>query len=178
VLFQKALELDPDEPSARAGLISIFAGSTLDEKKLGDTEAVVLQANTLLMAQDWVGLRELDAALAEIPPGALLFASANRARVQWRISLGNPDDGLPAIGIIDELLTRQRTPTHFILRASAGSLAKDPALTWAALEEVATRKRLSGRVRAQALALARSLGDPPKGSTLIQRLSRVPRARR
>jgi spermidine synthase len=178
MLFQKALELNPVEPSARAGLIAIFAGSTLDEKTLSDTEAIVVQANTLLKALDWVGLRELDAALAEIPPGSLLFASANRARVQWRISLGHPDDGLPAIAIIDELLTRQRTPTHFILRGSAGSLAGDPALAWAALEEVASRKRLSGRVRAQALALARSLGEPPKGSTVLQRLSRVPGVRR
>lgn len=178
LLFEKALELDPDEMSARAGLITIFAGETLDQNSLTEAETIVLRANVLVEANDWIGVRELDAALAEIRPGSLLFASANRARVQWRISLGNAIDGLSAITIIDELLSRQRTPAHFLLRASAGLLAKDQKLAWAALEEVARTNRLPGRLRAQALALARSLDNPPKGSTAIQRLSRGGRARR
>jgi hypothetical protein len=178
VHFEKALELDPGEPSARAGLIAIFAGETLDQNSLSDAETVLQQVNVLRQANDWVGIREIDAALAKFHPGSLLFASANRARVQWRILLGDAADGLRAIAIIDELLSRQRTPAHFLLRASAGILAKDEKLAWAALAEVARWNRVSERIRAQALALARSLGDPPEGSTTIQRLSRIARARR
>ncbi len=176
--FEQALELDPDEPSARAGLITLFAGEALDPDRLSALETVVLNANVLLRASDWAGVRELDEALARIPPGAALFASANRARVQWRISLEDPADGPAAISIIDELLSRQRTPSHFLLRASAGSLAQDPKLAWATLEEVASQSRLSRHLRSQALTLARRLGDPPKGSTVLQRLSRGPPAAR
>ena len=178
MLFTKALELDPDEPSARAGLIAIFAGETLDQNSLTDAETVVLRAQILVEGKDWVGVRELDAALAKIRPGSLLFGSASRARVQWRISLGGAADGLSAIAIIDELLSRQRNPTHFLLLASAGSLAKDQKLAWAALEEVARWNRLPERLRIQALTMARNLGDPPKGSTAMRRLSRRARARR
>jgi hypothetical protein len=173
--FETALELNPDESSARAGMITIFAGEMLDPSSLSKAEDVVLRANLLLKTNDWSGVRELDAALAEIPPGSFLFESASRARVQWRISLENSADGLQAIAIIDELLSRQRTPTHFLLRAAAGALAGNEPLAWAALEEVASRKRLPGRLRSQALTVARQLDHPPEGSTVIRRLSRAGR---
>jgi hypothetical protein len=178
MLFDEALELDPGESSARAGLITIFAGETLDPNSLSQAERIVLRANSMVEESDWIGVRDLDASLAEIPPGSLLFASANRARVWWRISLRDAAEGLQAVTIIDELLTRQRTPTHFLLRATAGSLAGNQKLAWAALEELTMWKRLPRRLRSQALSLARSLGEPPEGSTVIQRLSRRPQARR
>jgi spermidine synthase len=176
--FEEALELDPDESSARAGLIAMSAVEKLDQNVLTEAETVVLRANLLVKAGDWNGVRELDPELAEIRPGTHLFPSATRARVQWRISLGNPDDGLAAIEIIDELLSRQRTPTHFLLRAEAGILANDKKLAWAALAEVASLGRLENRLRLQALGVARNLGPPPAGSNIMQRLSRGQRARR
>jgi len=177
-LFEEALRLSPDELSARAGMITLFAGENLEQDDLTPDETAVLQANLLSKTNDWVGVRELDDALAAIRPGSLLFGSAARARVNWRLSLENADDGIVAITIIDELLTRQRTATHYLLRASAGALTNDPELSWAALEEVASWNKLGRPLRARALRLARSLGEPPKDSTVIPRLSRGPRARR
>jgi len=176
--FEKALELDPDEGSARAGLISIPAEAALDQINLTENEKVVLRANVLMKIGDWDGGRALDIALSKIQPGSHLFGSASRVRAQWRISIGDEDDGRKAIAIIDELLSRQRTPAHFLLRAEAGRLANDPKVAWAALEEVARGGRIGSRLRARALGLARRLGKPPKDSTVIRRLSRVPGKRR
>jgi hypothetical protein len=178
MLFKKALTLDPEAPGARAGLISTFYGEDLDPEQLDETERVVLRANILFEARDWEGIRELDAELARTRPGSLLFASAVRARVQWRISIGSVLDGADAIAIIDELLTRQRTPAHVFLRAAAAALAKDPKVAWASLEEIVSTKPPSQRLRRQSLALARELGEPPANSTVLQRLTgrrRTPR---
>jgi hypothetical protein len=172
MLFGKALDLDPDESSARAGLITMFAEDRLDPERLDEVERLILRSNALVEANDWANLRELDDGLAEIPPGSLLFANATRARVQWRISIGTPADGVEAIALVDELMSRQRTPMHVLLRASAGAAANDPKIAWAALEDVASATSLPQRRRIQALALARRLGEPPKGSMVIQRLSR------
>lgn len=176
--FEKALELDPDEGSARAGLVSIPAEAVLDQINLTENEKVVLRANILMKTGDWDGVRTLDIALSKIQPGSHLFGSASRVRAQWRISIGDQDDGRKAIAIIDELLSRQRSPAHFLLRAEAGSLANDPKVAWAALEEVARRGRIGSRLRARALGLTRRLGKPPEDSTVIPRLSRVPVTRR
>ncbi len=170
-LFKKALELDPNESSARAGLITIFAGDQLDPDWLDETERLLLRSNALVAANDWTSVRALDDALAKVQPGSLLFATAARARIQWRISIGTPADGVEAIALVDELLSRQRTPMHVLLRASAGAAANDLKIAWAALEDVASSTSLPKLRRAQALALARRLGEPPKGSTVIERLS-------
>jgi hypothetical protein len=125
----------------------------------------------MLAANDWEGVRKLDSALAKIRPGALLFASATRARVQWRVSLGDPSEGPAAIAIIDVLLTRQRSPNHYLLRASAGLLAQDQKLGWAALEEAVRGNRLPEQLRQVAVNVARRLGRPPEGSKLLQLMS-------
>ena len=177
-LFRKALELDPDERSAQAGLITIMSVTTLDMTRLTQTEKDVLRANVLLAANDWQGVRGLDSALAKVAPGSLLFASATRARVQWRVSLGDASEGPAAIAIIDELLTRQRTPTHYLLRASAGLLANDQKLGWAALEEAVRGDRLPERLRPAAANLALRLGKPPGASDLLQRLPPNPSGER
>jgi spermidine synthase len=171
MLFKKALALDPEASGAKAGLIAISDGEVLDPEQLDDTERVALRANILFEAKDWDGIRQLDAELARTPPGSLLFASAVRARVQWRISIGSVRDGADAIAIIDELLTRQRTPAHVFLRAAAAAVAKDPKVAWASLEEIVSTKPPSQRLRRQSLALARELGEPPENSTVLQRLT-------
>jgi spermidine synthase len=175
MLFKKALELDPDESSARAGLITLFAGDQLDPEGLNETERLLLRSNALVEANDWTNLRALDDALAKVRPGSLLFANATRARIQWRISIGTPADGVEAIALVDELLSRQRTPVHVLLRASAGAAANDLKIAWAALDDVASSTSLPKLRRARALALARRLGEPPEGSTVIERLSREAR---
>jgi spermidine synthase len=172
-LFRRALELDPEEQSAKAGLIASFEGEQLDQTSLSEIERTVVRANALVATSNWTSLREMDDELAKTPPDSLLFPSAARARAQWRISLADPADGQDAIEIIDSLLTRQRSPTHFLLRASAGALAGDDALAWAALVQVAKSPRLSSVLRTHALALANQLEPSPHSAAIVGRLRRV-----
>jgi spermidine synthase len=168
--FRNALRLDPNLSSAHSGLVSIVGIEGIDVDRMGELEQFILHANRLLLAHDWAGLRRIDSQLAQIPAGSLLFGSAVRARVGWRIAIGNQSDGRQAIAIIDTLLTRHRTGNHFLLRASAGALAGDTKIAWAAIEEATLPRRITEPIRLRARALAERLGNPPVGSIIMQRL--------
>jgi hypothetical protein len=170
-LFFNALRLDPNLTSAQSGLVSIIGIDDIDIDAFGESEQLIFHANRLLLANDWSGLKGIDSELARIPAGALLFGSAVRARVGWRLAIGKPADGRDAIAIIDTLLTRQRNGNHFLLRASAGALAGESKIAWAAIEEAVGPRRSNEPLRVRARALAKTLGDPPVGSTIMQRLS-------
>ncbi len=176
--FRKALEVDPAHPSARAGLIAAHSGSEIDAASLTPRERVAIQANALLAVSDWAELRALDPELGQIVAGDLLFGSVARARAGWRIEIGGAPEGREALRIIDELLTRQRTPDHYFMRAKAGALSGNPAIAWAALDQVAQRRRLRPQLITRSLALARSLGKPPEDSQVIPRLILLARASR
>lgn len=170
--FQSALELDPNESSAREGLASIIRAPGVDENDFSGLERIVFRANQLVSEKDWDGLKQMDADLARIPASSLLFGSAARARVQWRVTIGDPPDGRRAIEIIDRLLTRQRTAMHFLLRAYAGALAGDLEIAWAAIDHATGPvHRASASLQARALTLALRLGEPPVGSTILERLT-------
>ncbi len=171
MLFEKALDIDANEESARLGLI---ASSPPDEapdlEGLDEASRAVAVAASRIAKGDWEGTRALDETLARVRPGALLFANAAGARARWRIAIGDADDAREAIRIVDELLTRQRVPRHYLLRAAAGAKAGDEKIAWAALNEVASWKRLSQATRKNALALVRNLGKPPDGGAIVRRL--------
>lgn len=168
--FRNALKLDPHERTARAGLIAIVGVAKFDSDRLGNIERVIYRANKRIAATNWTGLKRFDSQLARTPADSLLFGSAVRARVRWRLEIGDEADGRRAIEIIDTLLTRQRTADHYLLRAAAGALAKDKKVAWAAIAEAIRPARLNGPVRDRALRLAQSLGEPPAGSTILRRL--------
>ena len=176
--FRKALELDPAEPSARAGLIAAHAGAELDADLLSTRERIAVEANALLAKSNWSELQQLDSELAQISPGDLLFGSVARARTGWRIETGGMEEGKEAIVIIDELLTRQRSPDHYFMRAKAGAISGESAIAWAALEQVAQRRQVRPQLITRSLALARSLGKPPENSQVIPRLIQLARASR
>ncbi|MFP6654683.1 MAG: fused MFS/spermidine synthase [Myxococcota bacterium] len=169
--FRSALKIDPNEATARAGLVAIIGIDGIDVDRLDEVQGIVFRANRLVAKQDWSGLKDMDVALSKAEAGSLLFGSAVRARVQWRLSIGDESDGRKAIEIIDTLLTRQRTAIHFLLRASAGALASDTKVAWAALEEALRPGRVTEPVRSSAVVLARRLGEPPKQSVLFKRLN-------
>lgn len=176
-MFRRALAADPDSKAARAGMIASFLGGELDPKTLSPHEAAVVAAGEGLRAGSWPAIAEVDAALAEIAPGDLLFSAATRARVAWRVESADPAEGLAAISIIDRLLTRERTADHYFMRAKAGHLAGDPAIAWAALAQVTNARPRPYLVR-QAIDLARELGPEPEGSLVMARLQQLSRARR
>jgi spermidine synthase len=169
-LFIRAFEQDGENAAARAGLIEMRSDRITLENAHGEAERVVLRANERMVASDWAGLRELDAGLALIRPDSPLFASAARARATWRIGLGGPETGWASIAIIDELLSRERTPLHYLLRATAGAKMGDPELAWAALLQVALSNPLPRHIAQRGLALARGLDATPESAPIIRRL--------
>jgi len=177
-MFRRALIEDPNSTAARAGLIASFVGEELDPITLSPVEAALVKANAALRAQEWTTIAEVDAVLATIQPGDLLFSSAARARAAWRIESRDPAQGLAAIPIIDSLLSRERTPDHYFLRAKAGQIAGDPAIAWAALAQVTANGRPRPYLIKGALALARELGPEPEGSQIVAQLVYLSRGRR
>jgi hypothetical protein len=177
-MFRRALAADPTSKAARAGMIASFVGQELDAATFSPGESAVAQANERLRAQDYPALEELDAALASIHPGDLLFGAATRARVAWRIEGTDPAEGLAAIPIIDRLLSRERTPDHYFMRAKAGALAGDPAIAWAALAQVTANGRPRPYLVKSALELTKTLGPEPEGSQVMSQLAYLSRGRR
>jgi hypothetical protein len=177
-MFRRALAADPTSQAARAGMIASFVGQELDASTFSPGESAVAQANERLRAQDYAALATLDAALAAIQPGDLLFGAATRARVAWRIEGQDPAEGLAAIPIIDRLLSRERTPDHYFMRAKAGALAGDPAIAWAALAQVTANGRPRPYLVKSALELTKTLGPEPEGSQVLSQLAYLSRGRR
>ncbi|MFK7897138.1 MAG: fused MFS/spermidine synthase [Myxococcota bacterium] len=177
--FREALAIDPAQPSARAGLIASYAGGELDPASLSPREQAALKASERMAESDWAGLRAIDGELAQIQPGDLLFDGVYRARTAWRIEIGDAEQGREALVLIDRLLTRQRTPDHYFMRAKAGARAGELKIAWAALDQVAQRRRIRPQLITRSLALARSLGPPPPGAgQVIPRLVQQARAQR
>ena len=177
-MFRRALEVDPASPAARAGMLASFLGEELAPDSLGPAQTALLKANAALRAQDWKAIAELDAELAEIEPGDLLFGSATRARAAWRIEGNDPELGREAIGIIDRVLTRERTADHYFMRAKAGHLAGDDAIAWAALAQLSINGRPRPALVKSALELTRELGPAPEGSQVMAQLTYLSRGGR
>jgi spermidine synthase len=171
--FQKAYSLDSDLAAARIGLITARAPEQLDASGLNEVERTLVEVNQRLSERDWDGARALDPALARIQPGSLAFTNAALARIVWRLEAGGVELARESLAIIDTLLSRQRTTEHYLLRARAAAVAGDRLAAWAALDRVVSRPGGRPAVLHRALALARTLGPPPEGSTVLQRLRRV-----
>ncbi len=181
-MFRRALAADPTSSeargAARAGMIASFIGNELDPTTLSADESALVRANERLRSQDWKGIAELDAALAAIQPGDLKFSAAARARAAWRIESQDPEEARAAIPIIDQLLSRERTPDHYFLRAKAGYLAGDLPVAWAALSQVTANGRPRPYLVKSALELTRQLGPEPEGSQVVSQLGYLSRGRR
>jgi len=177
-MFRRALAADPGAADARAGLIASHAGGELDAKTLSPAEAALVRANAAIRANDWAAIAEEDPVLAAIAPDDLLFGSATRARVGWRIESGDPERGREAIAIIDRLLSRERTPDHYFLRAKAGQLAGDREIAWAALAQLTSSGRPRPYLVKSALALVDELGPAPADSRIVDQLQFLSRGRR
>jgi spermidine synthase len=177
--FERAFAADPELASARTGLVATGAVERLDLAQESAALRALAEAGRRGAAGDRQGgLRALDAELAEFGPGDLGFAGAARIRIESRLATGDPADAAEAIEIVDRLLSRQRTPQHYLLRARAAAAMGDRPAAWAALDTIAKRPAARMRLLQQAVALANELGDPPPGSNTLALLNRARRAPR
>jgi len=179
-LFKKAVETDPDNSSARAGLIQAGGSDLLAElaAPITEREQIIIDTRLALERNDWEALRGMDAGLAQFEKGDLLYGLATRARARWRIEIATPSRGREAVEMLDGLLTRQRTGDVYLDRARAGAVAGDQKLAWAALDHIATSRFNTPPNARLALAIARNLGPPPEGSNTLERLRATARRRR
>jgi spermidine synthase len=178
--FKLALEMDPSHTTARAGFIRSHPVQIIKEPEIDWTQAeqVALDAQNARAADEWKALTGLDQQLGEIAPGNPLYGTAVIARAQWRLSTGEKAKAQEAIDLLDALLTRQRTGDTYLLRAQAGAIAGDMKLAWAALEHLSTSRFGTTNISRRAMQIARSLGPPPEGSQVLQRLAQRIQIRR
>ncbi len=179
-LFRKAVEADPSNLAARAGLIQVGGQTLVDELdiRLNEVEQLVVDTQAAIAARDWDTVVALDEPLSRIAPGDLMFDFATRTRTAWRLKEGTPSRGREALVLIDELLTRQRTGESYFQRARAGSIVGDKKMAWAALQHISTGRFKNPSLAKRSLAVARDLGTPPEGSNVIDRLTQLGRRRR
>lgn len=179
-IFEKAYDLAPDNPAARAGLIRTQTAEQLEALGFAPTpkERLILDARDTVERNDVKALEDLDEALAEFSPGDLLHEIAAQARIAWRIEEGSEARAREALELVDVLLTRSRTGENYLARARAGALLGDKAIAWAALDQISTTRFTTPQMARRCLALARGLGKPPEGSDVLARLNQAARARR
>ena len=100
----------------------------------------------------------------------LLFGPAARARVHWRLATGDQALGREALAIVDQLLSRERSPVHVLLRAAAGGAAMEHEIAWAAIADLSQTRALAPQLRMQAIAVAEKLGDADRHPAIMRRL--------
>jgi spermidine synthase len=176
--FESALEKDPSNEIARAGLAAFGSADQIESIALSHAEAAIRGAHGAMSERDWTRVSEFDARLASIEPGDLLYALAVLPRIAWRNASQDPDLAKEAIALIDVLLTRERTLPNYLLRARAAAAAGEESMAWATLETIAARRGIQPGIARQALSIAQTLGEPPEKSALIQRLRTASRQRR
>jgi hypothetical protein len=162
--FAAALAADPTLSDAAMGLALV------------DPEAPVAQlperARVLIEAQrsdDSAVARNNDALLAQWQPGELLYLEAAEQRLRWRIALGEPADLEEAFAIVETVLARISLPRFLVYRAEIAARLERPNVAWLSLHALATDStgRASPVIAQRALALARSLGEPPSPAIRI-----------
>jgi spermidine synthase len=173
-LFVKALEFAPSNEAARTGLIAAYSPRVFETIERGpdwdERNLVLLDAVERRVARDWTGLASLDEALATIPISEAGGALATRLRAGWRIASGDPERAREAIGLLDELLTRERISENYVQRIEAAVAAGDDALAWGGLFHLTTARRLiPPQGPAPLFALARRIGSEPPAHYAVVR---------
>ena len=132
-LAESALAIDPHLEAARdLALLAARSGAgpregaeRADPAALSDRARAVEAGWRLEAADDWVGLRALDPALAAIDSRSLLAPEAVRLRASWRLAIGGPDGAREGLALLDPLLARYWTRSGLYLRGQLAAAAGD-----------------------------------------------------
>ncbi|MDE0885970.1 MAG: fused MFS/spermidine synthase [Myxococcota bacterium] len=131
-LFEGILEKDPSSSTARLGL-ALLKPAGLDLGGLKAPERALIEGRVMLNSGHWEEVSVLDGALAQVQVGHLVYPEAARLRAQWRIASGSPERAWEAVGLIDPLIARDRSPRDLLIRAKAAKLAGRADYAWASL---------------------------------------------
>lgn len=182
--FAKALELNPENESARAGALTAFGPRFFEQLSPDiawtERDRLVEAASQHVIAKDFDALAALDADLAKIDARDLRFDVATRLRATWRINADDPARAGEAITLLDDLLRRHRAAQNYYLRASAAVAAGEDDIAWAGIRQLALARTLQNPKMARSLhALVRQLGPPPEAlEPVVARIARAAQARR
>jgi len=177
-LFKKAIETDPTNTAARAGLITTYSKDFFESLNLeldwSEEERLALEAAELQAERRWDDLAELDERLAAIGWDSMLHGHAQLVRALWRIESGNAARAKEAIALIDETLTRHRSRQNYFHRIRAAVAAGENKIAWAGLNHFVGPQTLKNRALSRALlGLVRKLDEPTEDqSRLIEMLKR------
>jgi len=168
-LFEEILEKNPSSERARLGL-ALLKPDRVDFGSLDEPERAVVEGRRLLNQGRWEKVEALEGALAQIPTGDLIYPEATRVRARWRVASRDPEKAWEAVGLIDPLLARDRSPRDLLIRAEAAKFAGRYEYTWASLYRLAKvlGRATSRREMARAgLDIARGIPAFPGSNTTL-----------
>ena len=175
--FEAALRLDPDDGAARAGLLTMVLpsrGEGLPEANWTSDERAVFDALRDGAAGDWDSVEGRDDALARFGPDHLLFSRAAKQRARWRVASGDPARAREAIALLDQVLSRHRSPANYLERLRAAVAAGEHEMAWIGLHHlVYYRMPPDARFARRVLRIASALGDPGDDPLRVQVLRRL-----
>jgi spermidine synthase len=162
--FTAALELSPNQPVARAGLLRLRrkaferspdAIATLlplapDEKAVVDGWAAGEGAAAIPI------LRAMDARLAEVGPRSPLHLDALRMRARWRIEEGGAANVTQALEYLDRAIQLGARPDDYLRRARAMLALGDPSEAVESIDQIlrwVERSPAARPIAVEALAL-------------------------
>ena len=181
-LFAKAIELDPQNSAARAGLIRAYSpdyfAKLSQDIPFTAREQTVLQAMKLRVEKNWEEMAKLDSALAEIGPDDMLYGSATSMRGLWRIQIGTQEQSREAVALYDEMLTRHRSRENYYQRIRAAAAAGETEMTWVALNHFTSKPNFGPpQVVRELMSIVRGLGEaPPLHANVPLRLNQAARS--
>ncbi|MDG2333034.1 MAG: fused MFS/spermidine synthase [Myxococcota bacterium] len=162
-LFREILEKNPSSKMATLGL-ALLQPAGLDLGGLDEPERAVVEGRVLLKSGRWEEVAALDGALAQIQAGELIYPEAARLRARWRVASKSPEGAWEAVGIIDPLLARDRSPKDLLIRAKAAKIAGRGDYAWASLYRLSNvnfRNSNRSEMAIAALEIARGLPSLP-----------------
>ncbi|MEE8476442.1 MAG: fused MFS/spermidine synthase [Myxococcota bacterium] len=168
--FERAMSLSPGNRDAMAGRIvsqkfELSHGRTvpgISDAALDPRYAALIAGWRHAVALNWKQVRDLDAELARIEPGASLFEEATRLRIAAHLAANDSEAAVEAQALAETLLSRNWNPYDALLRARAAIRADRPHAAWVSLRRVAGRASATPRGHAlgeKFLEIARELPE-------------------
>lgn len=175
-LFERALAAEPGRRDARMGAL-LCDPARVDRSVLAPDDAAIAEAVVGFREGDLEGVRALDAALARVGPGDLLYEEVARARIAWRLQLGDAADAAEALRLTDVLIARSPSPVDYLSRAAAAYRAGRPDVAWATLSRLRPRLVRQGPdspLLVHARSIAASLPPSPEDEAVRRFLLGAP----
>lgn len=149
---QQALQSTSFSADVREALLPLQAAKMMGDTDrleslavdLGDPAAALIEAWRADARGDLEALRSLEGRLARVGPGEVLYPSALRMRISWRLEDPTPERAREALQLADLLVPAAGNPGDWMLRVRAVAASSDARATEAAIFEAAAELQRNG----------------------------------